>query len=64
MCVCVCQQVCNWVDVPIYGQTGSGASAGDVLGGMIIGGLICKGVTNKDNAGPPRCSYWRNDWLR
>ena len=43
------KQVCNWVDVPIYGQTGSGASAGDVLGGMIIGGLIGKGVTNKDN---------------
>ncbi len=43
------EQVCNWVDVPIYGQTGSGASAGDVLGGMIIGGLIGKGVTNKDN---------------
>ena len=43
------EQVCNWVDVPIYGQTGGGASAGDVLGGMIIGGLIGKGVTNKDN---------------
>jgi uncharacterized protein YcfJ len=43
------ENVCNWVDVPIYGQTGGGASAGDVLGGMIIGGLIGKGVTNKDN---------------
>ena len=43
------EHVCNWVDVPIYGQKGGGASAGDVLGGMIIGGLIGKGVTNKDN---------------
>lgn len=42
------ETVCNWVDVPIYGNSG-GASAGDVLGGMIIGGLIGKGVTNKDN---------------
>lgn len=42
------ETVCNWVDVPIYGQSG-GASAGDVLGGMIIGGLLGKGVTNKDN---------------
>ena len=31
------QQQCNIVDVPIYGSTGSGANAGDVLGGMIIG---------------------------
>jgi uncharacterized protein YcfJ len=43
------EQVCNWVDVPIYGQTGGGASAGDVLGGMIIGGLLGKGATGKDN---------------
>lgn len=43
------EQVCNLVDVPIYGRTGPGASAGDVLGGMIIGGLIGKGVTNQDN---------------
>jgi uncharacterized protein YcfJ len=42
-------QECNLVDVPIYGNAGGGASAGDVLGGMIIGGLIGKGVTNKDN---------------
>ena len=42
-------EVCKNVQVPVYGQTGSGASAGDVLGGMIIGGLIGKGVTNKDN---------------
>jgi uncharacterized protein YcfJ len=43
------ESVCNWVDVPIYGQTGGGASAGDVLGGMIIGGLLGKGATGKDN---------------
>jgi len=40
---------CYNVEVPIYGNAGGGASAGDVLGGMIIGGLIGKGVTNKDN---------------
>lgn len=40
---------CSVVDVPIYGRTSGGASAGDVLGGMIIGGLIGKGVTDKDN---------------
>ena len=42
-------QECSVVDVPIYGRTGGGASAGDVLGGMIIGGLIGKGATGKDN---------------
>jgi len=43
------ETVCNLVDVPIYGSVGGGASAGDVLGGMIIGGLLGKGITNKDN---------------
>jgi uncharacterized protein YcfJ len=42
-------EVCKDVQVPVYGQVGSGASAGDVLGGMIIGGLIGKGATGKDN---------------
>lgn len=42
------EKVCREFDVPIYGRTGSGASAGDVLGGMIIGGIIGKGVTNED----------------
>lgn len=42
-------EVCKDVQVPVYGQTGSGASAGDVLGGMIIGGLLGKGATGKDN---------------
>ena len=41
-------EVCKDVQVPVYGNVGSGASAGDVLGGMIIGGLIGKGVTDKD----------------
>lgn len=42
---------CYTVEVPVYGNVGngSGASAGDVLGGMIIGGLIGKGATGKDN---------------
>lgn len=40
---------CFDVDVPIYGNTGKGASGGDVLGGMIIGGLIGKGITGQDN---------------
>ena len=44
-------QECYTVDVPVYGNVGggNGASAGDVLGGMIIGGLIGKGATGKDN---------------
>ena len=44
----VTENVCSIVDVPIYGRSGTGASAGDVLGGMIIGGLLGKGVTGKD----------------
>jgi len=43
------QNICQTVDIPIYGRVGGGASAGDVLGGMIIGGLIGKGITGKDN---------------
>ena len=46
------RQVCQNVEVPIYGtvtRQGSGATGGDVLGGMIIGGLLGKGVTRKDN---------------
>ena len=43
------QQVCQYVDVPIYGRTNGGASGGDVLGGMIIGGLLGKGITGQDN---------------
>ena len=42
------QKQCNTVDVPIYGNIGGGASAGDVLGGMIIGGLLGKGVSGND----------------
>lgn len=42
------QQVCHNVEVPIYGNVGGGANAGDVLGGMIIGGLIGKGATGDD----------------
>ncbi len=40
---------CQDVEVPVYGNTGGGASGGDVLGGMIIGGLLGKGATGKDN---------------
>jgi len=46
------KQVCQQVQVPIYGtvtRPGSGASGGDILGGMILGGLLGKGVTKKDN---------------
>ena len=39
---------CMDVDVPIYGRTGGGASAGDVLGGLIIGGILGKGVSGND----------------
>ena len=45
------RQVCNNVEVPIYGtvtRQGS-ATGGDVLGGMILGGLLGKGVTGKDD---------------
>ena len=45
------RQVCQNVEVPIYGtvtRQGS-ANGGDVLAGMIIGGLLGKGVTGKDN---------------
>ena len=42
-------RICNDVEVPIYGNTGGGASGADVLGGMIIGGLLGKGATGKDN---------------
>ena len=42
-------QDCRQVQVPIYGQSGGGATGGDVLGGMIIGGLLGKGATGKDD---------------
>jgi uncharacterized protein YcfJ len=42
--------ICQNVEVPVYGTVQSGgASGGDVLTGMIIGGLLGKGVTGKDN---------------
>ena len=40
--------ICNDVEVPIYGNTGGGASGADVLGGMIIGGLLGKGASGND----------------
>jgi len=44
------RQVCQQVQVPIYGTVqGEGASGGDVLGGMILGALLGKGITDKDN---------------
>lgn len=42
-------EVCSDVRVPVYGQVGNGASASDVLGGMILGGILGKGITNKDD---------------
>lgn len=42
------ERVCEIVEVPIYGYNNGGATAGDVLGGMIIGGLIGKGATGDD----------------
>ena len=44
------KQVCQQVQVPIYGTVqGGGATGGDVLGGMILGALLGKGITDKDN---------------
>jgi len=43
---------CNTVEVPVYGNVGGGASAGDVLGVMIIGGLLGKGVSGNDRGAP------------
>ena len=43
------KKVCRNVEVPVYGtRQGSGASGGDVLGGMIIGGLLGGTATGKD----------------
>lgn len=43
-------QECELVQVPVYETRRSGgASAGDVLGGMIIGGILGKGITGNDN---------------
>jgi len=41
-------QSCEVVDVPIYGQSGGGASGADVLTGIIIGGLLGKGASGND----------------
>lgn len=38
-------KVCKNVEVPIYGESTGGATAGDVFKGIIIGGLIGKGAT-------------------
>ena len=41
--------ICQDVEVPVYGTVQSGgASGGDVLTGMIIGGLLGKGVSGND----------------
>lgn len=43
------RNICQNVEVPVYGTVQSGgASGGDVLTGMIIGGLLGKGVTGND----------------
>ena len=41
-------QVCNNVEVPIYGRTQGGDAAAGALLGMILGGAIGKGATGDD----------------
>jgi hypothetical protein len=41
------QNVCRNVSVPVYGNTGRGASGGDVLLGMGLGALVGKAVSGK-----------------
>jgi len=41
------EQVCNWVDVPIYGQSGGNAGEGALLG-MILGGVTGKVLGGND----------------
>jgi len=43
------RNVCNNVDVPIYGTNKKGANGADVLAGMIIGGILGKGISGKDD---------------
>ena len=43
------QNVCQNVQLPIYGNVGGGGASGtDVLRGMIIGGLLGKGIAGND----------------
>jgi len=43
------RNICQNVEVPIYGTVqGGGATGGDVLGGMILGALLGKGVSGND----------------
>ena len=41
------EQVCNWVDVPIYGQSSGNAGEGALLG-MILGGVTGKVLGGND----------------
>jgi uncharacterized protein YcfJ len=41
------ESVCNWVDVPIYGQSGGNAGEGALLG-MILGGVTGKVLGGND----------------
>jgi len=45
------EQTCQIIDVPIYGNVGEGASAGDVITGAIIGGIIGNNIKGEKGGG-------------
>ena len=42
---------CYEVEVPIYGQVGTGPKAEDIIGGAIIGGIIGNNIKGEENGG-------------
>lgn len=44
-------QQCYEVEVPVYGEVGTGPKAEDILGGAIIGGIIGNNIKGEENGG-------------